>query len=113
MLGETVNLAAKLEKHTKVEAASGIVSDTTFALAAAQGFTPRLAWRRCEARAVEGVYAAEIAALEERLGDPGLHLREPEKAASLFREIEVRRAGLAGLEERWLELEAMREAGEI
>jgi adenylate cyclase len=55
VLGETVNLAAKLEKHTKVEAASGIVSDTTFALAAAQGFTPRLAWRRCEARAVEGV----------------------------------------------------------
>jgi ATP-binding cassette subfamily F protein uup len=57
--------------------------------------------------------AAEIRDLEDRLGDPALHLREPAKAASLVKDVDARRTALAALEERWLELEAMRDAGEI
>ena len=55
MLGETVNLAAKLEKHCKAEAVAGIVMGDTYALAEAQGFNARLGWQLREARRIEGV----------------------------------------------------------
>jgi adenylate cyclase len=55
VLGEPVNLAAKLEKHAKTEAVAGVVMADTFALAEAQGFTPRLEWQMRRARRVEGV----------------------------------------------------------
>ena len=57
--------------------------------------------------------AVEIAGLEEQLGDPALHVGDTGRAAALGRAVEERRAALAALEERWLELEGMREAGEI
>jgi ABC transport system ATP-binding/permease protein len=56
---------------------------------------------------------AEIAGLEEQLGNPALHVGDTGRAAALGRAVEERRAALAALEERWLELEGMREAGEI
>ncbi len=55
VLGEAVNLAAKLEKHCKAEAVAGIVMADTYAAAGAQGFVPRLAWQLRTARQVEGV----------------------------------------------------------
>jgi adenylate cyclase len=55
VLGETVNLAAKLEKHCKAEAVAGVVMADTFAVAEAQGFAPRLGWQMRRARRVEGV----------------------------------------------------------
>ena len=55
VLGETVNLAAKLEKHCKVEAAGGIVSAATYDDALRQGFRPRLDWELRPGRAVAGV----------------------------------------------------------
>jgi adenylate cyclase len=55
VLGETVNLAAKLEKHCKVEAAAGVVSATTYDDALRQGFRPRLGWELRPGRAVAGV----------------------------------------------------------
>lgn len=56
---------------------------------------------------------AEIARLEARLGDPELHVRDPAAATRLADQLEARRAELARLEERWLELEGMREKGAI
>lgn len=55
VLGEPVNLAAKLEKHSKVEAVAGVVAAETFELALRQGFEPRLNWRRSNGRNVDGV----------------------------------------------------------
>lgn len=55
ILGEAVNLAAKLEKHSKREGVAAIVTADTYALAEAQGFTPGLDWELRPARAVEGV----------------------------------------------------------
>ena len=55
MLGDPVNLAAKLEKHTKAERTAGIVMADTYELACAQGFTPRLDWQLRRDREVSGV----------------------------------------------------------
>ncbi len=55
----------------------------------------------------------EIARIEVALGDPRLHLDDAAKAASLARDLDERRAALGQLEERWLELEGMREEGVI
>ncbi|HRY23692.1 MAG: adenylate/guanylate cyclase domain-containing protein [Geminicoccaceae bacterium] len=55
VLGEPVNLAAKLEKHTKVERSAGIVMARTFDSALGQGFTPRLHWELRPARTVDGL----------------------------------------------------------
>jgi adenylate cyclase len=55
VLGETVNLAAKLEKHCKVEAVAGIASASTFDQALQQGFQPRLDWQLRPARTIAGV----------------------------------------------------------
>jgi ATP-binding cassette subfamily F protein uup len=53
---------------------------------------------------------AQIAELDARLADPGLYGRDPEGFASASRRAEAARAELPGLEERWLELEMLREA---
>lgn len=55
VLGEPVNLAAKLEKHNKVERSAGVVMAQTFDSALRQGFRPRLRWDLRPACAVEGV----------------------------------------------------------
>jgi adenylate cyclase len=55
VLGEAVNLAAKLEKHTKAERTAGIVTADTYELARTQGFTPRLDWQLRQGREVAGV----------------------------------------------------------
>jgi ATP-binding cassette subfamily F protein uup len=59
------------------------------------------------------VLTAEIAQIEAALGDPRLHLDDTAKAASLARDLDERRTALGQLEERWLELEGMREEGVI
>ncbi len=58
VIGDPVNLAAKLEKHTKVERVRGITTDDTLRLAVAQGFAlpPDVEHRR--ACTVEGLDAA-------------------------------------------------------
>lgn len=55
VLGEPVNLAAKLEKHAKVEAVAGVVTMATFDLARSQGFVPELRWQMRPERMIEGV----------------------------------------------------------
>ena len=55
VIGDTVNLAAKLEKHTKDEAARAVVSMDVFDLAIAQGFVPQHDHARRPRRKVEGV----------------------------------------------------------
>jgi ABC transport system ATP-binding/permease protein len=52
----------------------------------------------------------EIAATEERLADPGLYRRDPAGFQRLGEALERLRADLAAMEERWLELEGLREA---
>jgi adenylate cyclase len=55
VIGEAVNLAAKLEKHGKAEAASALLPAETLALAEAQGFRPSLPWQRRAGRTVAGM----------------------------------------------------------
>ncbi len=57
VIGGTVNLAAKLEKHTKNEGARAIVSVDIWDLARAQGFAGRHRYDRRLGRKVEGVDA--------------------------------------------------------
>jgi class 3 adenylate cyclase len=57
VLGDPVNVAAKLEKHAKAEAAPVVATAAVAASARAQGWRPRLAARDCPARAVEGLAA--------------------------------------------------------
>jgi ATP-binding cassette subfamily F protein uup len=52
----------------------------------------------------------EIAALEVLLADPGLYTRDPSAFAGASERLAAARDALAAMEERWLELEAMREA---
>jgi ATP-binding cassette subfamily F protein uup len=54
--------------------------------------------------------AGVIAALEARLTDPGLYRRDPAAFETATRELAAQRDRLAAAEERWLELEARREA---
>ncbi len=42
IIGEVVNLAAKLEKHTKAEAVEALVTRQAFELAVEQGYQPRI-----------------------------------------------------------------------
>ncbi|HMA16692.1 MAG TPA: ABC transporter ATP-binding protein, partial [Kiloniellaceae bacterium] len=53
---------------------------------------------------------AEAAALEQRLADPTLYKKDPAGFAKLTEAVAAKRAELAAAEERWLELEAAREA---
>jgi adenylate cyclase len=55
VIGEPVNLAAKLEKHGKAEVAAAVLPAAILELAETQGFRPALAWEIRRARAVAGV----------------------------------------------------------
>lgn len=55
VIGDSVNVAAKLEKHSKHEDACAIVTLETYDLALAQGFEPRHPGDRRLGRSVEGV----------------------------------------------------------
>jgi ABC transport system ATP-binding/permease protein len=52
---------------------------------------------------------AALAAVEHRLADTGFFTRDPDAFARVTQQLEERRAELAALEERWLELETQRE----
>ncbi|MGD1879378.1 MAG: ABC-F family ATP-binding cassette domain-containing protein [Kiloniellaceae bacterium] len=54
--------------------------------------------------------AAEAAALEQKLTDPTLYQKNPDGFAEITRSLSAKRGELAAAEERWLELEAEREA---
>jgi ATP-binding cassette subfamily F protein uup len=54
--------------------------------------------------------SAEAAALEARLADPSLYRKDPAGFAELSRALAAKRDDVAAAEERWLELEAEREA---
>jgi ABC transport system ATP-binding/permease protein len=56
------------------------------------------------------VLEAEIAALETRLADAGLYVRDPVAFSRIGEDLADRRASLVNAEERWLELAALREA---
>ena len=55
VIGDAVNLAAKLDKHSKVERARGLTTAETHALAVAQGYRPPAPRPVRAARPVEGV----------------------------------------------------------
>lgn len=55
VIGEAVNLAAKLEKHNKLEGTRALTTAASFELAVAQGFVPRAVYQRRQARPVSGV----------------------------------------------------------
>ncbi len=56
VVGDTVNLAAKLEGHNKVEGSRALTTAATLALAEQQGFeTPPGQFRACPERAIEGI----------------------------------------------------------
>ncbi|HEY0408939.1 MAG TPA: adenylate/guanylate cyclase domain-containing protein, partial [Candidatus Dormibacteraeota bacterium] len=55
VIGDAVNLAAKLEKHGKAEVAAALLPVETLALAEVQGFRPSLPWQRRAGRTVAGV----------------------------------------------------------
>ena len=55
VIGDPVNLAAKLEKHTKVEAVAALCTAATLALSLQQGFVAAVRLEQREARAVAGV----------------------------------------------------------
>jgi class 3 adenylate cyclase len=55
VIGEPVNLAAKLEKHTKVEGAPALTNAETLAIAEGQGYVPARAIERRPMRRIEGV----------------------------------------------------------
>ncbi|WP_159709919.1 ATP-binding cassette domain-containing protein, partial [Geminicoccus flavidas] len=52
----------------------------------------------------------EIARLEEKLGQADFYLKDPDGFAKVNASVEAKRAELAAMEERWLELETMKEA---
>lgn len=47
IIGDAVNFAARLEKHTKTERATALANWETFELARSQGYTPSETWRCC------------------------------------------------------------------
>ena len=57
VIGDAVNLAAKLEKHNKAERSAALTDAATFALAERQGYVPTVATEHRAARAVAGVEA--------------------------------------------------------
>lgn len=57
VLGDPVNLAAKLEKHTKAEGVTVLTTAATAEVARAQGWLPRLALAAIPAATVEGIAA--------------------------------------------------------
>jgi adenylate cyclase len=57
LIGDPVNLAAKLEKHNKVEGSAALAEGAAHDLAVAQGYRPRAAVEKRAGRAVAGVEA--------------------------------------------------------
>ena len=57
VIGEAVNLAAKLEKHNKAEGVRAMTTVAAFELAVAKGYRPPTSPARLAARAIEGVEA--------------------------------------------------------
>ena len=57
VIGDAVNLAAKLEKHNKAEGVRAMTTVAAFELAVAQGYRPPTSPARFAARAIEGVEA--------------------------------------------------------
>ncbi len=55
VIGEPVNLAAKLEKHCKIERATAALPSATLRLAKLQGAATQLSWQVREQRAVAGL----------------------------------------------------------
>ncbi len=55
VIGEPVNLSAKLEKHTKAEGVRALADRETYECALRQGFAPGRAVRPLKARPIEGV----------------------------------------------------------
>jgi adenylate cyclase len=55
VIGEPVNLAAKLEKHTKTEGVRALCAAETYQLARSQGYEPPAPHRALARRAVAGV----------------------------------------------------------
>lgn len=55
IIGDAVNFAAKLEKHTKVEGAIALTDFTTFELALSQGYDFRGRWDCLRGREIEGI----------------------------------------------------------
>lgn len=55
VIGEVVNLVAKLEKHTKSEGVRALTTSRTYALALEQGYAPAHTVEARPARKVEGV----------------------------------------------------------
>ena len=58
VIGDPVNRAAKLEKHTKAEAVRALTDAVTYATALAQGFAAQAPVERRDGRAVEGLDSA-------------------------------------------------------
>lgn len=55
VIGDPANLAAKLEKHNKVEGTAALVPAAVYSAACEEGYRPRLAARDLGARTVEGL----------------------------------------------------------
>ena len=55
MIGDTVNQAAKLEKHNKAEGATALTSAACYELVLAQGYRPDRPGERRPGRAVGGL----------------------------------------------------------
>ena len=60
--------------------------------------------------AIEKLQAA-VAAYEKTLAEPGLYARDVKKFMAATNALAEARAALENAEERWLELEVLREAG--
>lgn len=67
VIGEPVNLAAKLEKHCKAEAAAAVVTSQAMRLAVAQGFRPCPHWHERDGAVVAGVQGPVDLALYKEL----------------------------------------------
>ena len=55
VIGDAVNLAAKLEKHTKSERVRALCSGSAFEIALSQGYHPPVDYKMLEDRKIEGV----------------------------------------------------------
>jgi adenylate cyclase len=69
VIGEAVNLAAKLEKHNKVERSRALCPVQSYQLACDQGHVPQASYEHREARQVAGVDAPLGLVVLDRLND--------------------------------------------
>jgi adenylate cyclase len=66
MIGEPVNLAAKLEKHCKMSRALAVGTAESLSLARRQGFAPGRDWQTERAASIDGVSATLDLALSRK-----------------------------------------------